>query len=174
MQEDAVTPGQTIQVGWVMYDATEIAPPVTPPPTTKPPGTPPGQSGGMKVKPIVDPPQYVKKVIVDTFTSTEKLYLKQTQNEEKMGTEKGGAVFFNIPGKTAGEVYFAFYSGAPKGTIVRVVNPGAGKAIYVKVLGALPTTKLYYNSIIGISDRAKEELGVVEEKAWVELTYASK
>jgi hypothetical protein len=57
--------------------------------------------------------------------------------------------------------------------VVKVFNPGSGKTIYVKVLGPLPDTKLYANSIIGISSGAKEALGVTDNRTWCELSYAA-
>ena len=54
---------------------------------------------------------------------------------------------------------------------MKVFNPGTNKTIYVKILGPVPDTKLYANSIIGICDAAKEALGITDNKAWVELSY---
>jgi hypothetical protein len=69
---------------------------------------------------------------------------------------------------------YAFHNVAPRGTDIRVYNPGADKFVFVKVMGGLPDTKQYANSVIGISADAKELLGVsiMEDKAWVELKYA--
>ena len=70
------------------------------------------------------------------------------------------------------EMYFALHGTAPKGTIIKVYNPGTDKQVFVKVIGTLPGTKQYYNSIIGIAGGAKDVLGVTDEKAWCELKYA--
>jgi hypothetical protein len=97
------------------------------------------------------------------------VYNRQTSNGLNVLTEKGTAVFFEKAGKLGS--YQAFHNGTPRGTIIKVFNPGTGKTIYVKVLGAVPDTKLYANSIIGICDAAKEALGITDSKAWVELSY---
>ena len=123
-------------------------------------------------------------VWVDTLGVYGQLYMKQTQNEKKIVEEKGTAVFYVLANKvqsrytapatvtTKQNFVYAFHKTAKRGTIIRVYNPGADKFIYVKVMGGLPETKQYYNSIIGISSDARESLGVLEEKAWVELKYA--
>ena len=98
-------------------------------------------------------------------------YYRQTNNGMNVLTEKGTAVFFDKSVKN--NVYVAFHNATPRGTIIKVFNPGNGKFIYARVLGPLPDTKLYANSIIGISSAAKEELGVTDNKAWCELSYAA-
>lgn len=97
------------------------------------------------------------------------VYNRQTNNGQNVLTEKGTAVFFEKAGKL--NTYLAFHNTTPRGTIIKVFNPGTGKMIYAKVLGPVPDTKLYANSIIGICDAAKEALGITESKAWVELSY---
>ena len=100
------------------------------------------------------------------------IYNRQTNNGLNVLTEKGTAVFFP-PGARPGTSYQAFHNTTPRGTIIKVFNPGTSKTIYVKVLGPVPDTKLYANSIIGISDAAREALGITDNKAWVELSYPS-
>ncbi len=97
------------------------------------------------------------------------VYNRQTNNGQNVLTEKGTAVFFEKGGKVS--AYLAFHNTTPRGTIIKVFNPGTGKTIYAKVLGPVPDTKLYSNSIIGICDAAKEALGITDSKAWVELSY---
>lgn len=98
------------------------------------------------------------------------IYNKQTNSGSNILTEKGTAVFFEKTGKN--NIYYAFHSGSQRGAIIKVFNPSNGKTIYVKVLGPLPDTKLYANSIIGICNSAKEDLGVTDSKAWCELSYS--
>lgn len=98
------------------------------------------------------------------------IYNRQTNFGTDIITEKGTAVFFEQPGRN--RVYYAFHNATPKGAIIKVFNPGNGKTIYVKVLGPLPDTKLYANSIIGICATAKEALGVTDNKSWCELSYS--
>ncbi len=118
-----------------------------------------------------------KKVVVDTSGKVtvpggmDTVYNTQTNNGLNVLTEKGTAVFFEKQGKS--NVYYAFHNEVARGGIIKVFNPGTGKTIYAKVLGPLPDTKQYANSIIGISDSAKEALGISDNRAWCELSYAA-
>lgn len=119
-------------------------------------------------------PKKKKAIVSDTVKvpvpgGLDTIYNRQTNNGTNVLTEKGTAVFFEKASK--GGPYIAFHNSMPRNTIIKVYNPGSGKTIYVKVLGALPDTKLYANSIIGICDGAKEALGVTDSKAWCELSY---
>ncbi len=148
-------PGSALFIGWVKMMAHDTLNPATAqayyvPKKEKPVDTaaPPPALGGL-----------------DT------VYNMQTNSGLNVLTEKGTAVFFEKPGKTV--MYYAFHNEASRGSIIKVFNPGTGKAIYAKVLGPLPDTKQYANSIIGISAAAKQELGVVESRMWCELSYAA-
>ena len=121
-----------------------------------------------------------KKKVIAVTTDTVKVpvlggldtvYNRQTNNGLNVLTEKGTAVFFEKPGKN--NLYYAFHNETPRGSIIKVFNPGSGKTIYVKVIGPVPDTKLYANCIIGICDAAKEALGITDSKAWCELSYAA-
>ncbi len=109
-----------------------------------------------------------KAVIIPGGLDT--IYNKQTNSGTNILTEKGTAVFFEKPGKN--NIYYAFHNASQRGAVIKVFNPSNGKTIYVKVLGPLPDTKLYANSIIGICSAAKEDLGVTDNKAWCELSYS--
>jgi hypothetical protein len=98
-------------------------------------------------------------------------YARQTNNGTNVLTEKGTAVFFEKQGRN--NIYYAFHNATPRNSVIKVSNPGTGKTIYVKVMGPIPDTKAYANSIIGICNAAKEELGVTENKAWVEISYSA-
>jgi hypothetical protein len=104
------------------------------------------------------------------FGVLDSAYNAQTANGTNVITEKGTAVFFEKPGKN--DIYYAFHNTTQRGAVIKVVNPGTGKAVYVKVLGPIPDTKLYANSIIGICNAAKDALGVTDTKAWCELIYS--
>lgn len=117
-----------------------------------------------------------KKKVIDTVKvpvpgGLDTIYNRQTNNGLNVLTEKGSAVFFEKAGKNT--VFYAFHNETPRGSIIKVYNPGTGKTTYVKVLGPIPDTKLYANCIIGICDAAKEALGITDNKAWVELSYAA-
>lgn len=100
------------------------------------------------------------------------IYNRQTNEGMNVLTEKGTAVFFEKQGGK-NSVYLAFHNATPRGSIIKIFNPGNGKTTYVKVIGKLPDTKQYANSIIGISSTAKEALGVTDSKAWCELSYSA-
>jgi hypothetical protein len=149
---NTLTIGQPLFLGWVkMMDrdslnpASEHAYPI------------------IRKKAVTDTPKIIVVGGLDT------VYNRQTNNGLNVLTEKGTAVFFEKPSKS--NVYYGFHNATPRNTVVKVYNPGTNRAIYVKVLGPLPDTKLYANSIIGISSTAKEALGVNDSKAWVELSY---
>ncbi len=114
------------------------------------------------------------RVIADTgrhaFGELDSLYNIQTRNGSNVLNEKGTAVFFEKTGSN--KIYFAFHNTTPRGAVIKVLNPGTGKAIYAKVLGPIPDTKQYANCVIGISNAAREALGVTDNKVWCELTYS--
>ena len=149
--------GQVLFVGWVRMIVKDSTEPST---LTAYPGPP-------------------KKVAtVDTTSSApvpgglDTIYNRQTNNGLNVLSEKGTAAFFVKPGKNT--MFYAFHNEAARGSIIKVSNPGTGKSTFVKVLGPLPDTKLYANCIIGISEGAKEALGIVNDsKAWCELSYAA-
>lgn len=104
------------------------------------------------------------------YGELDSIYNVQTRNGTNTISEKGTAVFFEKTGSN--KVYYAFHNTTPRGAIIKVYNPGSGKTIYVKVLSAIPDTKEFANCIIGISNAAKEALGVTDSKSWCELTYS--
>jgi LysM repeat protein len=147
--------GQVLFIGWVKMMDKDTTNPIT-----------------MTAYPIAK-----KKIVVDTSArepvpgGLDTVYNAQTNNGLNVLTEKGTAVFFEKPGKSV--IYYAFHNEVARGAIIKVFNPGTGKTIYAKVLGPLPDTKLYANSIIGISNGAKEALGIADNRAWCELSYAA-
>lgn len=149
---NTLTTGQTLFVGWLKVLSRDTSNPVN-----------------MSAYPVVK-----KVTAADTARKPvpgglDSIFNRQTYNGMSVLTEKGTAVFFEKAGKN--NVYYAFHTATPRGTVIKVYNPGTGKTIYVKVLDKIPDTKLYTNSIIGISTSAKEALGVTDNKAWVEISY---
>lgn len=104
------------------------------------------------------------------YGELDSLYNVQTRNGTSTISEKGTATFFEKTGSN--KVYYAFHNTTPRGAVIKVYNPGSGKTIYVKVLSTIPDTKEFANCVIGISNAAKEALGVTDSKSWVELTYS--
>jgi LysM repeat protein len=159
LKDKNVQPGSHMMIGWVRYDG--------PPTPERLPDTPRVVVRGTSPT----PGDTTRNVVKSDEESPEDLYLKQIQDGQNLITERGPAVFFHMPVNSGGDLYYAFHNNAPKGTIVKVVNPGTHAVIYVKVLGPMPNTKQYHNALIGISDRAKGALGVRDTKAWCELSY---
>lgn len=177
--------GQELMVGWVLYDATPITQAV------KEPENVAKTRGDWSTRAIEEKnekapkytyvpertldnlqPDTVKTIAkCDTVLSADgELYMSQTLHEQRVITEKGPAVFFTSANKSP-KSFYAFHNSARRGAIIKVFNPGTGKVVYVKVIGTIPATAQYYNSIIGISAAAKKELGVRENKMFCELTY---
>lgn len=179
MPDNNVRPGQILLTGYILYDATEmpvVANPKVPVAANKnnPVNTTAAPRAvvvnGQPVPPVVQTDTL--KAAVDTVRPKgELLYLEQTHDGQNIVSEKGPAAFFPMSGGTT-SVYMAFHNTAPKGTIMKVHNPGNGKDVYVKIIGQMPANKKFYNAVIGISNRARAELGTVEERLWVELSYA--
>jgi LysM repeat protein len=70
------------------------------------------------------------------------------------------------PGK-----YYALHRSAPVGTIIKVTNRMNEKSVFVKVVGALPTTGDNEGLIIKISKSGADKLGALDERFQVELIY---
>lgn len=179
MPDNYIEEGKRLFVGWILFNTSNapIADTVSVTDNSR-------QRAGKNVSAVNDKGQVKpgsevtvitlrKGKKIDTIPEIEQKYRSQTNNEEIVSEEKGTAVFYEDKGKLGGtNTYFAFHNTAKPGTIIKVYNPGTDKTIFVKVLGPIPTTKMYHNSVIGISDGAKDALLVTEEKAWCELKYA--
>jgi len=154
LKGNTVVPGQVLFIGWIKM-------------VSKDPSDPLNELAYFypKKKPVGDSAKVIAIGGLDT------IYNRQTNNGINVLNEKGTAVFFEKPGKIT--AFCAFHNSTPRGSVIKVYNPGNGRTIYVKVLGPLPNTKLYANSIIGICNAAKEALGVTDSKAWCELTYST-
>lgn len=186
MPDNMVTPGQELLAGWILYDNTTMgglphdqlsarggAP--TPPPQPKP-SKPITETQKLPDGTVLIP--MPPKQPVDTIPPAKKMFLEQVAAADNDTTsERGSAAFFDSPGSMkVPNMFYGFHSGVKKGTIIEVYNPAADKTVYVKVLGPVPGTKQYYNSIMGINSMAREALGVVavESKVWCEIKYAGK
>jgi len=160
LKDKGVKPGTYLLIGWVSYDAAQapvrVATEDTPHPHVRMPAADTGRRAHAR------PP---------AGETAEGLYLKQIQDGGNLVTERGTAAFFHMPVKTGSDIFYGFHNTAPKGTIVKVVNTGTHAVAYVKILGPIPNTKQYHNALIGISDRAKRQLGVRDARAWCELSY---
>jgi len=186
LQDTRITEGQTLFVGWVMYDATNMnssAGAATDNSRQKVvsmgygAAAPEQKNTSSKQTNIKNGVTTTIIKTVDTIKHVDtpaivKLYLKQTNNEQNVMEDKGPAVFFDMKSVTSKNAFYAFYNGVPRGTIIKVHDPSSGVAIYVKVIGALPDTKQYVGATIGISGNAKAAFNVNRDKLWCELRYA--
>ena len=191
LQNNEVTTGQKILVGWVLYDATQasVAMPTTttiPKPTTVVktslpavrPAPPVVVNTQVPVRNDSVIPEAVTNINTDSMPSLppvvtlKDLFDEQTMQEQNLVWEKGTAAFFSMTTQAKGASVYAFHNKASKGSVIRVKNMNNGKIVYVKVLGPMPNTKQYYNCIIGLSGSAKAALGVRDDKAFCELSYA--
>jgi len=154
LKGNTLHPDEVLFVGWIKVFPYDTANPVT-----------------FQAYPIIKRKAVAVPAKQVVFGGLDTAFDRQTANGTNVLTEKGSAVFFEKSGRN--DVYYAFHNATPRGTVIKVFNPGSGKTVYVKVMGPIPGTKTYANSVIGISSAAKEELGVTENKAWVEISYAA-
>lgn len=176
MPDNYVEEGRRLFVGWVLYDISDGPLADTVQVNKKKTdktynNTAPSVGNGKGVHQTVTIIRKGNKL--DTLSEIEKKYREQTHDEMVVTEEKGSAVFYENKGKlSVTNTYFAFHNTAKPGTVIKVYNPGTDKTVFVKVLGPIPNTKMYHNSVIGISSGAKEALLVEDEKAWCELKFA--
>jgi murein DD-endopeptidase MepM/ murein hydrolase activator NlpD len=182
LPNSSIRDGQELMVGWVLFDNTPVKQEVKEPDNiTRARGDWSTRGAGHQEQKIT-PERTLDNLQPDTVivirkadtvkqvSEAEELYLSQTMNEQRVIEEKGPATFFASANSAPKSIY-AFHNTARKGSIIKVFNPGTGKSVFVKVIGAIPATAQYYNSIIGISAAAKRELGVKENKMFCEITY---
>ncbi|MBS1588161.1 MAG: LysM peptidoglycan-binding domain-containing protein [Bacteroidetes bacterium] len=167
--------GQTLLLGWVMYDATPMTLPKPTPETTRLKVVEEDMNPRTKktsevvyVKPVSDS----AKPNPDTVSEGEQLFLSQTNQGGSVFEEKGTAAFFKRAGRSTNGIYFAFHNNARRGAILKIFSPVSGKTIYAKVIGTVPNTAVFHNALIGISSDARIALGARSNKLWCEVSYA--
>ena len=67
--------------------------------------------------------------------------------------------------------YLALHRTAPKGTILTVINELNDQVVFVRVIGMLPETGDNEKVVVKISKAAWENLGAVNKKLRVKVTY---
>lgn len=96
----------------------------------------------------------------------------QRNNEGKELQEaSGAAVFFTTQTPDDNKVFYAFYNDAPRGTILSIYNPASRRAVYAKVIGSLPKIGKYHNALIGLSINAAKELQGIGSRVFVKIKY---
>jgi LysM repeat protein len=86
----------------------------------------------------------------------------------KARTNRGAANY--LPDNTAGNPYLALYSDAASGSIIKVTNMMNKRSVYVKVVGRVPANDAGSEVILKLSNKAAQELGVIDSKFLVEVT----
>ncbi len=183
-------PGTYLCVGWVRYDRRILAssplpaggfPPqrpgsnATPPSTTTTTIPPPVRPQVTPHEPGVYAPQidtYETVTVKPPVQTMGDIWNEQTNNGQSVNTEKGSVAFYSLNSKAPGAAAYAFHNSAPRGGIIKVRNMNNGRSIYVKVLGPIPNAKQYNGAILGLTMVAKRALGVAEERAFCELSFA--
>lgn len=167
---------QVLQVGWIVFDQTQIpfVPPATAPLTatvTVPQKTMPA------VKKVPQPPVTKESAPVLNHTDStreitafEELYYQQAGGVN-VTEESGAAVFYPLKTKAGPGVYYAFHNTALRGSVLKIMNPANGKIIYAKVIGTLPNLKEYHNAIVGLSSNAARVMGARDQRMFCKLKY---
>lgn len=94
-------------------------------------------------------------------------------NGYKIKKNRGAATYLND--NTSGNQYLAFYNNAETGSIIRVTNMMNLKTIYVKVMGKVPPTDAAQEVVLKLTNKAADELGVIDDKFLVEVaSYGTK
>lgn len=114
----------------------------------------------------------VKQRKYDFTVELKDLWEDQTMGGKNVVIEKGSGGFYNLTVNTDEAPWLAFHNSASKGSVIRVRNLNNGKVIFVKVIGPLPAGKHFYGCILGLSNVAKQALGVHENKVFIEMNYA--
>ncbi len=68
--------------------------------------------------------------------------------------------------------FYALHRTVPIGTIIKVTNKMNNNSVFVKVVGALPTTGDNENIILKITQAAAQRIGALDQKFQAELSYA--
>jgi len=166
--------GQTLIVGWLLYDNFQVTPkqsPSVPSATAKE-----GENDLNRSRNVHEETIIIRipdtSAAVDTLSEGEKQFLSQTANGASTETEKGTGAFFRRAGRSENGIYFAFHNTARRGTILKIYNPGTDKTVYAKVIGKVPVNAAFHNALFGISSDAKVTLGTNSDKVWCEVSYA--
>jgi hypothetical protein len=89
----------------------------------------------------------------------------------KIKKSRGAANY--LADNTSGNQFLAFYNDAETGSIIRVTNLMNKKTIFVKVMGKVPPADAGQEIMLKLSNKAAQELGVVDEKFLVEVAAYS-
>lgn len=115
------------------------------------------------------------KAVSDTIVSS-----TQSKNEDRVETDEKGferiyeqgvaAVIEDIRTKK----FLALHRSLPIGTKLEVRNIMNNKVVHVKVVGKLPDTGLNKDLLVRLSEKAFDQLGILDKKSQVEISYYKK
>jgi len=159
---------QNLIVGW-RYVNKSTSKPVTPSVILNPQPEP--------TQPRTEPaPQRPTRPSDAGITITDKQNLLQERfNTESSGksvmSTNGPAIWFNTDNRMLSARYYALFSEAPVGSVVKVRNPVNSRVIYAKVIGGLPDTAENHGAMIKLTEAAKQQLQSPDAKLRVEVSY---
>jgi len=156
--------GQALLVGWVQFDTSQK----------------PFVLATEKKGQIDNKETESKPIITDTGKSVEggsaeDMDLSAQFHEANQGKElqetSGATVFFTIKSEPEKGVYYAFFDGVPRGTVLSIYNPSGKKYIYAKVIGPLPKISKYHNAVLGLSANAAKDLSAKTARIFCKIKY---
>ncbi len=138
--------------------------------TTATSGAPAGNVMGSAVKTDSSPAPVVQKAdSPDDLSNVSESSSTAPAGNLVSLTEKGIATWTRN-GSDDGN-YYALHRTAAPGTMITVRNLNNGNTVQVKVIGRLPDVASNKNILIKISGSAAQKLGILDDKALVELQY---
>lgn len=131
-------------------------------------------------QPVVEKPKENTAPVVTTSTASTSLrtgssnpaeysgiFSQYSVNGYRIKKNRGAANY--LADNTSGNQFLAFYNDAETGSIIRVTNMMNRKTIYVKVMGKVPPVDAGREIMLKLSNKAAQELGVVDDKFLVEV-----
>lgn len=195
LPEPEVEAGQLLQVGWIRYDASQVAFPDQEDEgedgqdsdardisaTTgisenrnirrKAPGL--QQAGRLQKKDSLRKKDSLLSAVDslnDSTTAYEREFYKHSGGRQ-LQERTGAVVFYTLEARVEEGVYYALFDGVSAGTIVEITNPSNGKVIYAKAIGALPDINDYRNAVMGLSNNAVRDLGATSRRIFCRIRY---
>ena len=83
-----------------------------------------------------------------------------------------GVVSWITDGDLNQNKFYGLHRTVPIGTIIKVTNRMNNNSVFVKVVGALPTTSDNENVILKITQAAAQRIGALDQRFQAELSYA--
>ncbi len=106
--------------------------------------------------------------VVEYNLEKDKPFERENTNYEEV--EEDGLAQL-IDGSGNNRKYLALHRTAPIGTIMRVRNEMNGQEVFVRIIGRLPDTGANRNVLIKISQAAYEQLGAIDNRFRVRISF---